>query len=178
MTERTLNEGTLSEWINRETGEIRYVREIDIKTTDKDFDKVWIALMMSALDVIGNKKIEILSYLVNNRNRSDNVIFATQDAISEATGVSKKTVNVTISELKKAKLISQVCPGAYRLSPGIVWRGSHFARMAIMAKFDEEKKAEKAARASEQLDTGQATLPGVSMPPRASQEPLAAKTAD
>ena len=84
MTERTLNEGTLSEWVNRETGEIRYVREIDIKTTDKDFDKVWIALMMSALDVIGNKKIEILSYLVNNRNRSDNVIFATQDAISEA----------------------------------------------------------------------------------------------
>lgn len=175
MTERTLNEGTLSEWINRETGEIRYVREIDIKTTDKDFDKVWIALMMSALDVIGNKKIEILSYLVNNRNRSDNVIFATQDAISEATGVSKKTVNVTISELKKAKLISQVCPGAYRLSPGIVWRGSHFARMAIMAKFDQEQKAaETPARASEPPNTEQATLPGVSVPPRASQEPLAA----
>ena len=45
--------------------------------------------------------------------------------------------------------------------------------MAIMAKFSEEK----AAKASEQPDTGQATLPGVSMPPRASQEPLAAKEA-
>lgn len=138
-TQRELNEGKLTEWVNRETGEVRYVREIDVKTTDKDFDKIWLTLMMSALDIIGNKKIDVLKYFVENRNRSDNVIFATQDTISEKTGVSKKTVNTTIAELKKAKILSQVCPGAYRLSPGVIWRGSHFARMAIMAKFSEEQ---------------------------------------
>ena len=82
-TQRELNEGKLTEWVNRETGEVRYVREIDVKTTDKDFDKIWLTLMMSALDIIGNKKIDVLKYFVENRNRSDNLIFATQDTISE-----------------------------------------------------------------------------------------------
>lgn len=187
---RTLNEGNLSEWVNKETGEVRYVREVDLKMTDKDFDKVWIALLMATLGIIGNKKIEVLRYLVENRNSSDNVVFATQYKISENIDVSLKTINGTISELKKAKLISQVCPGAYRLNPGIIWRGSHMGRMAIMAKFSEEtsskepkspeevqspsteektlRKAPRGLKTPKKKTDEQAVFPGVTLPESAS----------
>ena len=135
-------------------------------------------MILAMLDIVGGKKKDVVSYIVSKRSRSENLIFATQRTISDETGVSIKTVTSTIQALKNAGILSQVTPGCYRISPAVIWRGSHLGRMAIMAKFDQEQKAaETPARASEPPDTGQATLPGVSVPPRASQEPLAAKGA-
>ena len=83
-----------------------------------------------------------------------------------------------MKKLETADFIHRIVPGHYRINPAVIWRGSHMGRMAIMAKFDQEQKAaETPARASEPPNTEQATLPGVSVPPRASQEPLAAKGA-
>ena len=163
----------LERWVNEETGEVRYVQEVDIKSTDKGFEKIWLGMILAMLDIVGGKKKDVVSYIVSKRSRSENLIFATQRTISDETGVSIKTVTSTIQALKNAGILSQVTPGCYRISPAVIWRGSHLGRMAIMAKFSEEK----AARASEPPDTEQATLPGVSVPPRASQEPLAAKGA-
>lgn len=163
----------LERWVNEETGEVRYVQEVDIKSTDKGFEKIWLGMILAMLDIVGGKKKDVVSYIVSKRSRSENLIFATQRTISDETGVSIKTVTSTIQALKNAGILSQVTPGCYRISPAVIWRGSHMGRMAIMAKFSEEK----AARASEPPDTGQATLPGVSVPSRASQEPLAAKGA-
>lgn len=168
----------LERWVNEETGEVRYVQEVDIKSTDKGFEKIWLGMILAMLDIVGGKKKDVVSYIVSKRSRSENLIFATQRTISDETGVSIKTVTSTIQALKNAGILSQVTPGCYRISPAVIWRGSHLGRMAIMAKFDQEQKAAEApARASEPPDTGQATLPGVSVPPRASQEPLAAKGA-
>ena len=163
----------LERWVNEETGEVRYVQEVDIKSTDKGFEKIWLGMILAMLDIVGGKKKDVVSYIVSKRSRSETLIFATQRTISDETGVSIKTVTSTIQALKNAGILSQVTPGCYRISPAVIWRGSHLGRMAIMAKFSEEK----AARASEPPDTEQATLPGVSVPPRASQEPLAAKGA-
>lgn len=161
-------------WINQETGEVRQVQEIEVKATDKGFDKVWLGMILAVLEIIGSKKIDVIKYLLENRSRTENTVTVSQNKIAKDVGVSVQTVNDTMKKLEAADFIHRIVPGHYRINPAVIWRGSHMGRMAIMAKFSEEK----AVRASEQSDTGQATLPGVSMPPRASQEPLAAKTAD
>ena len=161
-------------WVNQRTGEAVQALTTVSGATDKGFDKVWLGMILSVLELFGSKRIDVVKYILENRNRSDNTVLITQKELAKKSQTSYQTVNHTIKILKEANFLSQIVPGYYRINPAIIWRGSHFNRMAIMAKFSEEK----AAKASEQPDTGQATLPGVSMPPRASQEPLAAKTAD
>lgn len=160
-------------WINQETGEVRQVQEIEVKATDKGFDKVWLGMILAVLEIIGSKKIDVIKYILENRSRTENTITVSQNKIAKDVGVSVQTVNETMKRLESADFIHRIVPGHYRINPAVIWRGSHMGRMAIMAKFSEEK----AARASEPHDTGQATLPGVSVPSRASQEPLAAKGA-
>lgn len=160
-------------WVNQDTGEVRQVQEIEVKATDKGFDKVWLGMILAVLDIIGSKKIDVIKYLLENRSRTENTITVSQNKIAKDLGISVRTVNETMQKLESASFIHRIVPGHYRINPAVIWRGSHMGRMAIMAKFSEEK----AARASEPPDTKQATLPGVSVPPRASQEPLAAKGA-
>lgn len=166
-------------WINQETGEVREVQEIDVKATDVGFEKIWVGMILAVLDIVGGRKKDIVAYLVSNRVRSENIVFATQRKISEEVNVSLKTVTETIQALKKQNIVTQVTPGCYRINPGVIWRGSHLSRMAIMAKFSEEKaasgqkdekpqqepqKAKKAASGQKEADLEQGTLPGVSLP--------------
>lgn len=150
----------LETWINQETGEVRIVQEVDIKGTDKGFEKIWLGMILTMLDIVGGKKIDVIKYLLKNRNRTENTIFATQRKIAESLKVSTKTVTETMIALKKVELISQVTPGCYRINPAVIWRGSHVGRMAIMAKFSQEK----AITDTKEENLGQATLPGVTMP--------------
>lgn len=150
----------LETWVNQETGEIRIVQEIDLKGSDKGFEKIWLGMILTMLDIVGGKKIDVIKYLLENRNRTENTIFATQRKISEELKISTKTVTETILALKKVELISQVTPGCYRINPAVIWRGSHLGRMAVMAKFSTEM----ASTGTQAENSGQATLPGVMMP--------------
>lgn len=136
-------------WVNQETGEVRQVQEIEVKATDKGFDKVWLGMILAILDIIGSKKINVIKYLLENRSRTENTITVSQHKIAKDVGVSIQTVNETMKKLETADFIHRIVPGHYRINPAVIWRGSHMGRMAIMAKFSEEK----AARASEPPDT-------------------------
>lgn len=166
-------------WINQETGEVREVQEIDIKTTDVGFEKIWVGMILAVLDIVGGRKKDIVAYLVAKRVRSENIVFATQRKIADDVNVSLKTVTETIQALKRQNIVTQVTPGCYRINPGVIWRGNHLSRMAIMAKFSEERAAEtpeekkleqepqrkkKSDSRQKEADLEQATLPGVSLP--------------
>ena len=150
-------------WINQETGEVREVQEIDVKATDVGFEKIWIGMILAVLDIVGGRKKDIVAYLVSNRVRSENIVFATQRKIAEDVNVSLKTVTETIQALKRQKIITQVTPGCYRINPGVIWRGSHLSRMAIMAKFSEETASET----PEEAKTEPTPMPPATTPPEA-----------
>lgn len=166
-------------WINQETGEVRQVQEIEVKATDKGFDKVWLGMILAVLEIIGSKKIDVIKYILENRSRTENTITVSQNKIAKDVGVSVQTVNETMKRLESADFIHRIVPGHYRINPAVIWRGSHMGRMAIMAKFNEEKavsgqkdenpqqepqKAKKAASGQKEADLEQGTLPGVSLP--------------
>lgn len=166
-------------WINQETGEVRQVQEIEVKATDKGFDKVWLGMILAVLEIIGSKKIDVIKYILENRSRTENTITVSQNKIAKDVGVSVQTVNETMKRLESADFIHRIVPGHYRINPAVIWRGSHMGRMAIMAKFNEEKaasgqkdenpqqepqKAKRAASGQKEADLEQRTLPGVSLP--------------
>lgn len=176
---RTKISNHVETWINQDTGEVRQVVPTEIKAVDKGFDKVWLGMILAVLGLFGNKRIDVVRYIVENRSRTENTITVSQKKISNDTGVSIQTVNQTIKQLENADFLHRVVPGHYRINPAVIWRGSHMGRMAIMAKFSEEKaasapeeetpqqepqKAKKAARGPKEADLEQGTLPGVSLP--------------
>lgn len=128
-------------WINKRTGEVVEAITTVSDVTDRNFDKVWLGILLSALDIIGNRKMKVVRYLLENRSRTENTVTATQRLIADKTGVSIRTVNDTIRALREAGVLTQIIPSHYRINPSVVWRGSHHGRMAVMARFRDERDA-------------------------------------
>lgn len=128
-------------WVNQRTGEAVNALTTISPSTDKDFDKVWLGLILSVLELFGNKKIDVVRYILENRNRSDNTVVITQRDLAKKAKTSYQTVNHTIQILKEANFLTQIVPGYYRINPAVIWRGGHWQRMAILAKFGEESAA-------------------------------------
>ncbi len=82
-------------------------RHIDI--VSKQFDamdkKGWrraiIGDLMEVLEQIGNKKIKVMEFLIDNMN-SNNEINLSQREVEQATGISIKTINETFKALVTA----------------------------------------------------------------------------
>jgi predicted transcriptional regulator len=89
--------------------------EIILDMIQKNFDsldrkgwrRVIIGDLLEVLDTIGNKKIKILEYLIDNMN-SNNEINVSQDEVCEALNISKPTVNVTFKALTEANVLKKL----------------------------------------------------------------------
>ena len=88
-------------------------RQIDI--VSRQFDamdkKGWrraiIGDLMEVLEQIGNKKIKVMEYLIDNMN-TNNEINLSQREIVEATGISIQTVNETFKALTAANFLKKI----------------------------------------------------------------------
>ncbi len=121
------------------TGRIIETDEIDIKGTDINFEKVWIAHILMALEEIGNKKIKVLEILIKNRD-SGNKVLLTQRQIARLSKASLVTVNITMKALLRAKFIKRMGSGVYQISPNVMFKGSHDRRMYMLLKYQREDK--------------------------------------
>lgn len=123
---------------NLETGEVIELPQFVIKGGDFNFEKAWIWHLASAYKLIGNKSVEILNFLFENKN-SENQIVMTQRIISEKTKIGIATVNRVMRKLKKCNVITAPQSGVYRINPEIVFRGSHENRMRVLVEYRNEK---------------------------------------
>lgn len=120
------------------TGEVIDVQRVIMRVpTDVDFDKIWIAQLALAIELIGGASVKVLTTLMKTRN-SENIIIKTQREIAEAANVDKATVNRTLKILIEKKLVIQIRGGVYQLSPGVIWRGTHDNRMRVLVDYQRE----------------------------------------
>lgn len=111
--------------------------------TDNGWDKVWTAHIMTIVDEIGNQKMKVISWLIENRNPQNNLIIATQKEIATGAEVSRKTVSTTLTALRKADIITmKKSGGVYRLNPDFIFYGKPKPRQNIMYRYREEKAEE------------------------------------
>ncbi len=137
MKKGTLSFGTET-FIKKGTGEEIEVPAVYQDATDSNFEKIWLAHILTSLNMLGNKKIQILSYLFQNRIVSHNIVPKTLQEIATETGISYVTVSETIQLLAKAGLITRKT-GMIYLSPGMIFKGTHDNRMRVMFEFRKVK---------------------------------------
>ena len=118
-----------------ETGEIRSVNKMEIKSVDFNWNKIWLGHLLDVLDVIGNKKIAVMNWLLENRNPKNNEVSTTQRIVSDTMNVSLQTVSDTFKALQDANALKKVRNGLYLLNPDIIWVGGNDDRMDILLTY-------------------------------------------
>lgn len=127
------------EVIEPKTGELKKVQHYEIKDVDINWNKVWLGHLLDALEMVGNKKMQVISWLLENRDKKTNEVIATQQEIIEATGLSKKTVAETFKALQEAEVLSKIRNGRWQLSPNFIWQGDNEDRMDILFTYKKEE---------------------------------------
>ncbi len=125
----------------RETGEILIKGDPIIAPTITEqvprgkFEITYTAELFGIMKKMGNKKIEILSYLLDNKDGNNCLNTSVRD-IAKATETSHQTVQDTINILKEANLIRRE-KSVYMLSPNLMLKGNQIREAYLMRKFEE-----------------------------------------
>jgi predicted transcriptional regulator len=127
-------------YINADTGEILETTVIE-KEVERDFNfhKIWLNDLMSVLNLIGGKKLDILKYLLSEMRTQDNTISVTYTKIQEKLNTSRKTIAETMKILQEANFITKVQNGLYMVNPDVIVKGNGKKRDALMIKYVETK---------------------------------------
>ena len=128
-------------YINADTGEILETTVIE-KEVDRDFNfhKIWLNDLMSVLNLIGGKKLDILKYLLSEMRTQDNTISVTYRQIEKELNTSQKTIAETMKILQEANFITKVQNGLYMVNPDVIVKGKSGKKDALMIKYVEAKK--------------------------------------
>ncbi|MCD9465525.1 hypothetical protein CJF25_21690 [Photobacterium phosphoreum] len=121
-------------YINRDTGELIDMNVIESEDTDFNFEKIWFSHILQALDCLGSKKINVVTWLLENKDNK-NIIIGTQRKIAESCNVSVQTVTDVMKILMKADVIKMEQQGVYMLNPDVVFKGGNKQRMNILIKY-------------------------------------------
>jgi hypothetical protein len=128
-------------YINADTGEILETTVIE-KEIDRDFNfhKIWLNDLMSVLNLIGGKKLDILKYLLSEMRTQDNTISVTYRQIEKELNTSQKTIAETMKILQEANFITKIQNGLYMVNPDVIVKGKSGKKDALMIKYVEAKK--------------------------------------
>lgn len=146
FTDVTVKSSSSYMLVDKDTGEtlsdIGFVAEHNI-TKDSGFEKIWIMQFMSAIGVISNRKIDVVSHVILEAKKFNNVYFGTYQQIHERTGISYTTVAETMKLMITHKLFLQKSQGVYMVNPDILFRGSYSRRMAVVNMWKDGEKDDK-----------------------------------
>lgn len=160
-------------YVNQVTGEVEDFQVIQMEDRDFNFHKLWLGHIVSSLDMIGNEKIKVLTYMMETAN-ADNMIINTQRNIAHEVGVSIPTVNATIKALISSNLIRMVQQGVYILNPDVLFKGGHKNRMNVLLQYTtptptessgstEQTSGRKRGRPSKKKNSSEAATPNEPM---------------
>lgn len=131
--------------INPETGEILgdvIVADVAIKEIPRSgFSITYLATIVSLIDNIGNKKMQVVKYLLQSMD-SNNKLSETTREISINSGCSYRTVVETLKVLEAAGIIARKT-GTVMLSPKLVHKGNAQKERFLMTKFFEIKNSDE-----------------------------------
>lgn len=132
-----------SRWIkldenNQPTGEVKEVDEFDapLDTKRNGFMITYMSAIISLIDKLGTKKMQVVKYILENMSKSENTLIITTAELAEKAKVSKPVVLETLQILEDAKLISRRT-GAIMLSAQLLHRGDENKERYLMTRFSE-----------------------------------------
>lgn len=124
-----------STWVNQETGEIREFDEFEKPIgRNQPFMITYLAEIINLIDTLGNKKMQVVKYILNNMNKSDNSLIITTRELSEKSKVGFNTVIETLKILDNAGIIERRT-GAIMISPKLMNNKKADGEASLMIKY-------------------------------------------
>ena len=149
MKERygTVYKGT-QRLIDEQSGEVIEVDKLYRKQTSGNFHKAYLIQLISMMDLIGGKKFQVVNYILDNIQWSNNTLIATVKELVQATETSKQTVITTLKLLEEGNIIKRRT-GALMLNPELLMRGDDQKQKYLLLEFgnfeqEDDQKQENA----------------------------------
>lgn len=126
--------------INRETGEFEEVGQADMfykpVARTEPFMITYLAEIINLIDNLGNKKMQVVKYILRNMSKSDNILLITNRELAEKANVGINTVTDTLKTLEKANII-QRRTGAIMISPKLMNNKKAKGEAIMMTKYKQ-----------------------------------------
>lgn len=121
--------------IDEETGEKIPVVQVSQEIDDRDFNfhKIWFGHFIQSLDTITSQRLKLAFWIIDHLD-SNNKLSMTQRQIAEQSGISLKTVGLTMRALQEGDLpfLRRLNGGTYIVNPDIIFKGNFGKRMAVL----------------------------------------------
>lgn len=158
-----LIEETAVRYINAETGEEVWLQGVQ-KTYfgAKHFWKMYLIDFLAVLGIIESKQLDVICYIMENTNPSNNQFQGTLKEIAEACGCTPPTVQEAINKLLAADFMTKTkYRSTYIVNADVMVKGSEAKKRGLMITYQEEKtEATKRAAKKAGCLPDQETLPG------------------
>lgn len=124
--------------VNTATGAIEEERTVDeferpVGRSER-FMITYLAEIISLIDSLGNQKMKVVKFVLQNMSKSDNVLLTTTKELAKKSGVSEKTAIETLKILDNAGII-QRRTGAIMVSPKLVNNKTVNGEATMMVKY-------------------------------------------
>ena len=96
----------------------------------------YLSAMINLMDKLGNKKMQVVKYILEHMDKSTNTLIITTTELSIKSKVSRQVVSDTLKILEEANLIKRRT-GAIMLHSNLVHRGNEEKEKYLLAKFEE-----------------------------------------
>lgn len=126
----------IERWQNLDTGEIIEATEIIKKVERNGFMITYLSAIINLIDSLGNKKMQVVKYILNHMEKSNNTLIITTQELSEKSKVSKPIVIETLKTLEDAGIIKRRI-GAIMIHSDLLHRGSSNKEKALLTRFEE-----------------------------------------
>lgn len=144
MSEKVIAKYSGKEMLYRydhETGEMVEVGMSDVVVKRIDsrnggFMITYLAEIISLIETLGNKKMQIVKYILKNMDKTSNLLIATTRKIAEETETSTKTVTETLKALEQADIIKRQS-GVILLNPKLMNNRSANGEKILLTKYIE-----------------------------------------
>lgn len=122
-------------FINERTGEKIKAQTIVKRLDRKGFEITYLAYLFELFDILGNKKMQVFRYILENKNY-DNQLMITTRELAEKAKVTYLTAQRTLVLLEERGLIKRRT-GGLMIIPKIAHKGDTNREKNLMIKFKE-----------------------------------------
>lgn len=128
----------VSRWQNLDTGEIIETNEVVKKTDRNGFMITYLTAIINLIDTLGNKKMQVVKYILSNMDKSTNTLILTSRELAKKTRVSLQTVTDTLKLLEDAGIIARKT-GVIMIHSNLVHKGNQQKEKMLLTRFQEIK---------------------------------------
>ncbi len=122
------------QYVNQKTGQVEDFQVVRMEDRDFNFHKVWLESIINSMDLLGNQKTRLAFWIINNLDRENKLAY-TQRQISEKSGISLKTVSVTMKALLDSNFLRRRNGGCYIVNPDILFKGTRNGRLNVLLQY-------------------------------------------